>query len=252
MTVDALHQPPSARSVFALQVRKAGRILRPELTGLAVIMGLVVFMALSLTILSDAVLDYPREMAVLIPAAAFALPFRLWRGERLFDGADLWTLPVERQKHALIRVAAGAVWTAAIIVVVVTILNLIALASHSPTIADIDPGLRTPGSGRPGVWTWLIPLGSGLVAYLLASGLVLALRRPLRWSIGLLVLGVLVSSMGPRTLVDPVVQTLVLGDLGLARVWSGGPAALWAVALAFWLGVSLTVVALASMRHRER
>lgn len=252
MTVNALHEPPSTRSVFVLQVRRAGRSLRPELIGLAVIMGGVVFFGLSLILLSKTVLDYPLELAALIPAAAFALPFRLWRGERLFDGADLWTLPVERQKHALLRVAAGAVWIAAMVVVVVTVFNLLALVSNSPTIAEIDPGLRTPGAGEPGLWTWFIPLGSSLVFYLLASGLVLALRQPLRWSVGLLVVGIFVSSLAPRELTDPVARILIHGDLGLARVWNGGPAALWAVALTFWLGVSLAAVALASMRHRER
>lgn len=235
-----IHEPPAASAVFQLQVRRIGRSLRPEQIGLAVILGAVAVLAVFLTMLGDPTLDYPSELSILIPLGAFLLPFRLWRGERLFDGSDLWLLPVERQKHALIRVAAGAVWAVAFIAVVVLTLNLLAMAAGSPTIGT-------------SVWQWLVPLGGGLVAYLFGSALVLAVRHPLRWSVGLIAASLLFSALGLRAVVEPLVQAVVHGGLGLDRVVSGGgSSATWAVALLFWLGLGLTAVALASLRHRER
>lgn len=235
-----IHEPPAALAIFQLQVRRIGRSLRPEQIGLAAILGAVAILAVFLTMLGDPTLDYPSELTVLIPVGAFLLPFRLWRGERLFDGADLWLLPVERQKHALIRVAAGAVWTVAFIAVVVLTFNLMALAAGSPTIGT-------------SAWQWFVPLGAGLVAYLVGSALVLAVRHPLRWSAGLIAASLLFSALLLRALIEPLVQAVVDGGLGLDRIVTGsGSSAARAVALLFWLGLGLTAVALASLRHRER
>jgi hypothetical protein len=235
-----IHEPPAASAVFQLQVRRIGRSLRPEQIGLAVILGAVAILALLLAIFGDPTLDYPSELNVLIPLGAFLLPFRLWRGERLFDGSDLWLMPVERQKHALIRAAAGAVWAVAAITLVVLTLNLLALAAGSPTIGT-------------SAWQWFAPLGGGLVAYLFGSALVLAVRRPLRWSVGLIAASLLFSALGFRAAVEPLVQAVAHGRLGVERVITGGGSSVaWAVALLFWLGLGLTAVALASLRHRER
>lgn len=250
MTAVAPHRPPADLAVFQLQVRGVGRRLRPELIGLALILNLAAIMALLLMMRGDAVLDYPSELNALVPIGAFLLPFRLWSGERLFEGSDLWLLPVERQKHVLIRVAAGGVWITAIIAIVVVTFNLIALASSSPTIAETYPGAA---AAAPRAWLWFVPLGSGLAAYLLASALNLALRRPLLWSAGLIAAGLLFSVLWFGKLVDSTIQAIVHGDLGLDRVLTGGPSgAAWAVAVLFWLGLALTAVALASLRHRER
>lgn len=279
MIAPALHAPPSGVSVFALQVRKVGRILRPELIGLALLMGLILLLGSSLMFLDGDALDYPEELDFVIPLAAFILPFRLWRGERLFGGAELWTLPVERQKHALLRIAAGAIWVVLLVVVVVVIFNLLAMVSGGTTAAESHrlflSGVHLlAGGSKP--WLGLVPLGGALTAYLLASALAVGVRHPLRWTAGLIVAGLLVALIGPEFGLQPAGESLIYGSLGLdqlltggvsvfearlqgadaatasALLWTAPAASRWAVALVFWLGLGLIAVGLASARHRER
>ena len=232
------HEPPRAAAVFQLQLWKMGRTLRPELIGLALILSPTAIMALGLLMQRDAALDYPPELNFLLPAAAFLLPFRLWSKERLFDRGDFLLMPVERRKHILIRVCAGAVWALGLAAAVVILFNLLALAARSPTIGA--------------AWRWLVPLGSVATAYLLGSALVLALRHPLRWSLGLVLAFALLSAFDLSAPLEPSIQVILHGDLGLERVLSGGASSMnWAVALLFWFGLSLTAVALVSLRHRE-
>lgn len=278
MTGQVLPPLPTDLSVFRLQMRKVARTLRPELIGLGVVMAAVVFMGLSLVFLDDGVLDYPRELGFLVPLAAFAVPFRLWRGQRLFDRSELWTLPVERQKHALLRIAAGAVWMLLLIAGVVAVFNLLALISDGAAVGQGHRILLAPEVapiiGPDAPWLWAAPFGSGLVSYLLASSLVVGLRHPLRWSAGLIAAGFLLAGISGEIGLRSAMSSMVHGALGTDRLATGGfstfegqvqaaggaaavlgspPTALgWAVALVFWLGLGLAAVALATARHRER
>lgn len=233
------HEPPRAIAVFQLHLGKIGRILRPELIGLALILSPTALMALGLLMSRDAALDYPRELNFLLPVGAFLLPFRLWSRERLFDRGVFMLMPVERRKHILIRACAGAVWALGLAAAVVLLFNLLALAGDSPTIGAE-------------IWQWLVPLGSVATAYLVGSALVVALRHPLRWSAGLGLAFVLFTAFDLLAFSRPVIQALVSGDLGLERLVMGGASsAAWAVALLFWFGLGLTALALASLRHKE-
>ncbi len=239
MTTNTSHEPPRAVAVFQLQVRKMGRILRPELIGLALILSPTAIMALGLLMRRNAVLDYPPELSLLLPAAAFLLPFRLWNREGLFERGDFQLMPVERRRHVLIRVCAGSVWVLGLATTIVLLFNLLALAAGSPTIGAA-------------AWLWLVPLGSVATAYLMGSALVLALRHPLRWSVGLVLACALFSAFNLSAPLDPMIQIMLQGDLGLERVLTGGASSTaWIVALLFWFGLGLIAVALTSLRHRE-
>lgn len=238
MTMNTRQEPPHTLAVFQLQLRKMGRILRPELIGLALILSPTAIMALGLLMQRDAALDYPPELHFLLPAAAFLLPFRLWNKERLFDRGDFLLMPVERRRHILIRTCAGAVWALGLATAVVLLFNLLALTAGSPTIGA--------------AWRWLVPLGSVATAYLLSSALVLALRHPLRWSLGLVLAFVLLSAFDLSAPLEPMSRALVHGSLGLKPALTGSASiTTWAVALLFWFGLSLIAVTLASLRHRE-
>lgn len=240
MTTKIRHEPPRAIAVFRLQLWKMGRILRPELIGLALILSPTAIMALGLLMRRDAALDYPHELNFLLPAAGFLLPFRLWSRERLFDHGDFQLLPVERRKHVLIRTGAGSVWALGLAAAMVLLFNLLALAAGSPMIGAE-------------VWRWLVPLGSVATAYLLGSSVVLSLRQPLRWSLGVIFACALLSALGLSVPLKPLTQAILHGHLGLADVLTGGVSSTtWAVALLFWLGLGLTGLALTSLRHRER
>lgn len=86
----------------------------------------------------------------------------------------------------------------------------------------------------------------------MGSALVLALRHPLRWSAGLILAFVLLSAFNLSAPLDPMIQVILQGDLGLERVLTGGASSTaWIVALLFWFGLGLIAVTLASLRHRE-
>lgn len=234
------HEPPRAVAVFQLHLGKIGRILRPELIGLALILSPTALMALGLLMSRDATLDYPHGLDFLLPAAGFLLPFRLWSRERLFNHGDFQLLPVERRKHVLIRVGAGSVWALGLAAAVVLLFNLLALAAGSPMIGAE-------------IWRWLVPLGAVATAYLLGSSVVLTVRQPLRWSLGVILACALLSALGLSAPLKPLTQAILHGHLGLAHVLTGGfSSTTWAVALLFWFGLGLTALALASLRHRER
>lgn len=235
MSLQVHHEPPRAIAVLRLHLGKVGRTLRPELIGLALVLSPTVILALGLMMRRDAVLDYPSEaLSILLPAGGFLLPFRLWSREGLFDRGSFQHLPVERRKHVLIRVCAGAAWALGVAAGVVLLFNLLARAAGSPTIG-------------PAVWQWLVPLGAVATAYLLGSALVLAVRHPLRWSAGSILAFMLLGAFA-----SPIAGALSNGDLAFERVLTGGDSsAEWALALLFWFGLGLTAVAVASLRHRE-
>lgn len=262
MTEARIAATPDVSAVLRAQVRFIGRALRPEFIALAVVLGLVTFMGLSFVILQGDAVDYPHELMMLVPLTAFVLPLRLWSTQRLFDRSDFWTLPVERQKHVLIRGAAGAVWVLGLTGLVVAWFSV---------LAAVSGGLAV-GWGVGGIWFYLVPFGAALVAYLAGSVLVVGLRYPVRWFVVLALVFFIGADMGPDRLVSAVTEVLGEGALGLdtaltggvgmwrEQVESAGPATVvdppavgrWALALLFWIGLGLTLLGLASARHRER
>jgi len=271
MTSPTLHEPPRGLPVFRLQILRLGRLLRPETIGLAVLLGMVVVFGLIAAPLDARATGYPQGLNFLLPLLAFLIPFRIWHGERLFDGAPLWTLPVERGKHALLIVAAGAVWVALLSVSVIAAFTLLALASGGSTASEgLD--LALAGNAAPQVsgfrlWLCLVPVGGALVAYAFASALVVGLRYPLRWAVGLFVAAILLAGIALEFGLQSMISELVYGSLGLDRLLTGGvlgfsvhpqdaratpTAAGWILALSFWAGLGLIAVAIASARHRER
>lgn len=239
MNANIPHEPPSTGAVFQLQLRKVGRVLRPELIGLAVLLSPTLILALALLMRRDASLDYPLELNFLLSTGAFLLPFRLWNEARLFGRGDFQVMPIERRRHVLIGVGAGAVWALGLTAGIVLLFNLLALAA----------GSRTIGSSA---WQWLVPLGGVAAAYLLGSGVVLAVRHSLRWTGGAVLACVVLSALDLSAPFEPLAHAVFRGDLGLERVLSGGASSLtWVMALMLWFALGLIAVALASLRHRE-
>jgi hypothetical protein len=144
---------------------------------------------------------------------AFLYPFAVWRGEKRFGPALLWTFPVERRRLALARVFAGFVWLLAglaFFVCWLLILGFLAKASPEHTV------LR-------------IPFVATIAMYLFGSAVVVGLRHPLQWIIG---------AAGVLFLTGTLTNVIIQPDPGRWQY--------------IWLGAGLAALWVAASRHRER
>lgn len=231
------------------------------------------------------------EPELLLPPlfVAALLPFAVWKGDRPFDRAILWTLPVHRQQSAIAKVLAGAAWLMLAMLVIFAALALVALGSgggvgeQEVRIVEGVGGALTRHDWRTPAWIWLVPFVAALIIYVIGSAAVLGLRYPVRWIAGLGVgAGLLLSAannLGPPGGFERTVAQLwewsVNGPIGIDFLLSGGEDSLsywrpgtgqryvriwtalpaiggWAVAAAAWFAFALALFGLAIRRHWER
>lgn len=135
------------------------------------------------------------------------LPIAVWGKDERFGPGFLWTLPVDRRRHALTKVLAGWLWLMAGVAVFLSWLFVMAsvsgehvlprtinlLNSPMPPVGLVDPGTVRAVRWDPGPFMILVPFGGATACYLLASALVLGTRHPLRWVLGVAMSGVLTA-----------------------------------------------------------
>lgn len=235
------HPVPPMRDVLAEQVRLVGLSLRwPGLVALALV---AVTSALVLTevLAAGRVIEFDPEQIMVPGPAAMLLPAFVWRNEERFGSAFLWTLPVDRRRHALAKVAAGWVWL--MLAVALFVLWLLALSlvtgdrilaedtrGFLPAVPFPEPGTIDRQVVRSIRWApqpllWLVPFTAATAAYLLASAVTLGPRHPLRWIVGtvltfFLLLGI-AEATGSRWLLDApnrYLRPLFIGPYGLDTV----------------------------------
>jgi hypothetical protein len=266
-----LHPTPRGRDVVREQVRMVGLGLRREALIAAVVLGIVTLAVAGRIVRGGAGLLLDSDASGPISVAAFLLPFAVWRGERRFGPAFLWTLPVDRRRLALAKVFAGWVWLMAALAVFLSWLAALALLSGATAI----PPTAVPQSLR-----WLVPFTGATAMYLLGSALVLGLRHPLRWLLGTVGVFFLLAALsealgrtgsGELRIVawSGVLRWAVYGPYGLrtllsssgffsaaedaAATWRKLPhLAQWATATFLWLGAGLAALWAAASRHGER
>ncbi|CAA9313041.1 MAG: hypothetical protein AVDCRST_MAG40-1093, partial [uncultured Gemmatimonadaceae bacterium] len=111
----------------------------------------------------------------------------------------LWTLPVDRRRHALTRVLAGWVWLMGGVALFALWLLALTLVTGGRVLppetlrlatfdaagsGPIDPSLLRAARWTYGPLIWVVPFTAATATYLLGSALVLGSRYPLRWVIG--------------------------------------------------------------------
>jgi hypothetical protein len=259
-----LHPTPRGRDVVREQVRIVGLGLRREALIAAAVLGIVTLVIVSEIVLGGAGIHFDADASFPISVAAFLFPFAVWRGERRFGPAFLWTLPVDRRRLALAKAFAGWVWLMAALTVFILWLLALALLSAAT-------GVRT---------VTLFPFTGATAMYLLGSALVLGLRHPLRWllgTVGVFFLLVILSEAGGRTANGELrivawsglLRSAVYGPYGLDTLLSSGgfisaaehaaaawrtlpDLAQWATTTFLWLGAGLAALLAAASRHGER
>ncbi len=174
-----LHAAPILRTVLREQVRIVARSLIREARAFAAVLAIVAVVIGVEIFYGRAALWFDSDDWAAIGLVALVFPFSVWRRDRLFMPAFLWTLPVNRAQLLYAKVFAGWVWLMVAFIVFVAFQFALSLLSGlaSPQIISFDAGI-------------------GITAlYLLGSGILLGLRHPLRWFLGaagvLIMLGLL-------------------------------------------------------------
>lgn len=242
---------PNTRDVLEEHVRAIGVMLRiAMLITVAIAVVAVILFAIQIADgdMNRSLVTQPSSLPGIVGAL---LPIALWAREDRFGPGFLWTLPVDRSRHALLKVLAGWLWLMGGVVLFSVALLVIALVGGSGVLpvetlqvltdsatpgAPIDPSTLRVVQWSPGPLIWLIPFASASAAYLLASAFIVGIRHPLRWIAGgvaLFALSTLASHMigrliGREGLGDApgrMVAQLIQGRFGLEalltlRTWS--------------------------------
>jgi hypothetical protein len=244
------HQTPRWRNVVLEQIRIVALSLRRETMAAAVVAGIVTLI-ISIDIAhGHARTWFDSDEWTSVCWLAFLFPFAVWRTEKRFGPAFLWTLPVDRRRLALTKVFAGWVW-------MIAVGGSFVLWHKTLAIISGVPAPRT---------TPLVSLTGATAMYLLGSALVLGLRHPLRLLLGtagvFFLLGTLNETIGrtgatSRMLAWMGIDTLRTSHFSsaadhAAAIWLTYPHLAWTVTVILWIGSGLIAVWAAASRHRER
>ncbi|HEX8904023.1 MAG TPA: hypothetical protein VF771_04235 [Longimicrobiaceae bacterium] len=198
-TRGARTQLPRPRAVLLEHLRTTGLTLRgPALMAAALVALLTLWVALESASRERGITlnAWPTQLPGIMGAL---LPIAVWARDERFGPGFLWTLPVDRRRHALTKVLAGWVWLmGAVALFVLWLLALTSatggralppetlhLASFQIVVAGpIDPAVLRTVRWTPGPLIWAVPFTAATATYLLASAFALGSRHPLRWVIG--------------------------------------------------------------------
>jgi hypothetical protein len=254
MTDAALNSKPPFRTVLLEQLRTVSRSLRREAM-LAAALAAVLTVVILQDVLPDGdAIDFQPDGLLLVALIGLTLPFAVWRHDRLYDGGYLWTLPVDRRRHALAKILSGLVLLGAVIAAFFAWLFALSMISGGSVGADEtrflingDPStvlrpvpsegetryLPTPGAPdaltpfrwRTPVWAWFTPVTAGLAAYLIGTAWMIGLRRPLLTALAC-VLGLVATLFVSEELletgfIETFLAPLLSGPYGLGAALGG-------------------------------
>lgn len=230
MSEVTLHPVPTLRDVVREQIRIIGISLRREALALAIVLGVVSVAVLIDIVHGTAESWFDSDDWSQISFLSFLVPFAVWRRDRRFGPAFLWTLPVDRSRLALAKVFAGWFW------LMITLAAFVAWQFLLATIAGVEGAQIVP----------LVAFAGVTAMYLLGSALVIGIRHPLRWLIG---------SAGVMFLIGMIQEAIARGPNALDRiVRSSGFAALIEntfLTTTLWLAAGVIALWAAISRHRE-
>lgn len=238
-----LHPAPRWRDIVLEQIRIVGLGLGPAAVVVAGVLGIGTVMIVREIIGGgpgfDTVDTFPTALV------AFLFPFAVWRSEKRFGPALLWTFPVDRRRLALAKVFAGLVWLMVGVAFFITwllVLERLAGASPAYTIARV-------------------PFAATFAMYLFGSALVVGLRHPLRWLAGaagvLFLMGTLSDLFAQPNDGEwayvPGARAFFSVTLRVMAAWLALPETEQSVlSTLFMFGAGFAALWAAASRHRER
>jgi hypothetical protein len=239
-----LHPAPRPREIVREQIRIVGLSLRREALVAAVVLG-VLSLVISINIIQGTAASwFDSDEWTPFVFIAFLFPFAVWRREKRFGPAFLWTLPVDRRQLALAKVFAGWVWLMIALAIFTGVQLVLAIASRLPEPKIVSP-IAFPGA---------------TATYLFGSALVLGLRHPVRWLLGCGGLAFLIGFLNDSITRsrDPLGSLLTRAGFFAAvdntlDVLGTLPGFLqWAIPVFLSLAAGLAALWAAASRHRER
>jgi hypothetical protein len=273
MTSITFHSAPRTRAVLLAQIRAVGFAPRGRVLGAIAVVAVATLLITIESLNTGEVIAFHLEHQMWPGIVGLLLPIWVWKGEERFGASFLWTLPVDRRRHALAKVFAGWVWLMGGVALFVLWSLALTLLSGGNILAEET--LRVLRS-------LLAPFTSATATYLLASALGLATRHPLRWIAGSVIGFSIVSGVGDAAnavwlanALERLVEPLFEGPYGLDALLTGRTTKLnieatlstgdsvavrralpdvgqWATATLLWTGAGLVTLWAAASRHRER
>ncbi|MBA3578364.1 MAG: hypothetical protein H0W42_00100 [Gemmatimonadaceae bacterium] len=200
---------PRLRDVLRAQLRATGFALRVPVV-LAAAFAVLATLNVVLGVISrDGVTNIHAEPSPLPGFIGALLPLAVWAREEHFGAGFLWTLPVDRRRHALIKVLAGWLWMMGGVALYALWLLVLALVSGGEVLpveslmilsapgrpsSPVDPALLQTVQWAPGLLIWAVPFAMATATYLCGSALVLGIHRPLRWVVGAVIVFAVAST----------------------------------------------------------
>jgi hypothetical protein len=212
MTSNTFHSAPRQRDVLLAQIRAVGLAVRGPALAATAVVGLATLLITINSLNTGEVMAFHPEHQMLPGIVGLLLPIGVWRGEERLGAGFLWTLPVDRRRHALAKVFAGWVWLMGVVALFVLWSLALTLLSGGHILAEetlrvltsfsfsasptLDPAAVQTVRWTPEPLLWLAPFTAATATYLLASALGLATRHPLRWIVRSVIGLYIVSGVG--------------------------------------------------------
>lgn len=243
MTKRELAAVPGAGAVWVEQLRAAAMGVKRELIGAAVILGVPTLLAAvwQARLQESMTLDPSEGYGWMLALAGVLFPLAVWKDEARFGDSQLWLLPCDSRRHALLKVGAGWVtlmgFVAVAVAWIVTVVLVTggSLGEQETRLLVLDRALAEAGAagGTATVhwitpaWQWIVPFTAATAAYLIGSALLLATPRPWWWLGGtflvLMMLGILSEELDiANELFERIVFGPIFRPLGLDTVMTGG------------------------------
>ena len=207
-----LRHPPRFREVLREQIKATALVLRVPALGLAALGAVATMLALADFFRGHGGVEFAPDLSMVPAFAGLLLPFAIWHGEKRFGPGFLWTLPVDRTRHAFAKVFAG--WLLLMIAAVAFVLWLLILAlitkgnitsdemvrllpSYTvPPPRTLDPSMLRSVRWVPNPLLWLVPFSAATGTYAFGSAIALGLKYPFRWIIGAIAGAFLIAAVG--------------------------------------------------------
>lgn len=287
-----MHSPDPLRHSFAAllgeQFRAVGLAMFREMLFAGLALAFICIFSVVMALRYTEQLNFAPELLQPALLIALLLPFAVWKGDKVFGRAFLWTLPVRRQRAAVAKVLAGGIWLMLAMLAAFVMMAAVALlTAGSFGVEEVRlVGASVAGAARvewtTPLWMWVMPFTAATILYLFSSALLLGVRHPVWWVfgsvIGTIMFTATIATVGPDGAfehgIEPIRAAIWSGKAGLDFVLTGGnelarqvdrpgpgsdtlwsalpDMSRWAWATAAWLGLALLAMALAIRRHWER